>query len=93
MAQQTDISVPAQTWTQVTDADVTSITFQVRANDAVYIKGTTGAVAPTDTTGAIVYWSGQGELNKSLSDMFPGIAAVRVYAYCDGVATVSVGHG
>ena len=92
MAQQTDITVPAATWTQVTDANVTSITFQVRGHGPIYIKGTTSAVAPTDTTGAIVYVSGQGEVNKAMGDLFPGIAAVRVYAYSERVAIVSVGH-
>lgn len=81
MAQNTDIVLSAGSWTQLTDANVTSITFQNRSSDFILIKGTTGAVAPTDDDGAIRYNPGQGERNALLSDLFPGIAALRVYAY------------
>jgi hypothetical protein len=38
MAQNTTINVPAATWTILTDADVSAITFQNVGSDAVLIK-------------------------------------------------------
>lgn len=92
MAQNTDVVLPIATWTQLTDADVTSITFQNKSGAYILVKGTTGATAPTDDDGAIRYNPGQGELNTALSDLFPGIAAVRVYAYAPNGAEVLVSH-
>lgn len=92
MAQNTNISITPETWTQLTDADVTSITFQNRGSSHILVKGTTSASAPTDDTGAIRYNPGQGERNAFLSNLFPGIAAVRVYAFCETGNTVMVSH-
>lgn len=92
----TDI-VAAGAWTEITDADVTNITFFVDApngRNSVYIKATVGASAPTDLDGAIRYTDGQGERNVALTDLFPGISgANRVYAYpTDTIARVFVSH-
>lgn len=92
MAQNTTITLTANTWTQLTDADVTSITFQNTGGQFMLVKGTTGATAPTDTTGAVRYNPGQGERNVTLSDLFPGIAAVRLWALCDSAVGVVVSH-
>lgn len=93
MAQNTVKTLTADTWTQLTDADVTALTFMVRQGTQVYIAGTVGAVAPSDLNSAIPYAGGQGERNASLSDLFPGIAATRVYAYpIDEPAQVFVSH-
>ena len=92
MAQNTDIPLPTATWTQLTDADVTSITFQNKSGDYILVKGTVGASAPSDDDGAVRYNPGQGERNVSLSDLFPGVAATRVYAYAPTGAEVMVSH-
>lgn len=92
MAQNTTVSIPEKTWTQLTDADVTAITFQNKSGYHILVKGTTSASAPTDLDGAIRYNPGQGELNTALSDMFPGISAVRLYAYAPEGASVMVSH-
>lgn len=93
MARNTTINVPAVTWTQLTSADVTSITFQNVSGNFVLIKATVGANAPSDTTGAIRYNPGQGERNVALSDLFPGVSgANRVYAYSVDGAAVVVSH-
>jgi len=92
MAQNTDVVLPIATWTQLTDADVTSITFQNKSGNFIFVKGTAGASAPTDDDGAVRYNPGQGERNALLSDLFPGIAAVRVYAYAPTGAEVMVSH-
>lgn len=80
MTQNTTVSLVEDTWTQLTDGDVTAITFQVQRGDDVLVKGTVGAVAPTDNDGAVLYNTGQGEKNATLADLFPGVAATRVYA-------------
>lgn len=92
MAQNTTISLTAGEWTQLTDADITSITFQNTGNYAVFIKGTAGATAPTDRTGAVRYDTYEGERNALLSDLFPGISATRVYAFSFGTTSVMVSH-
>lgn len=92
MAQNTTTTLTAGAWTQLTDANVTSITFQNIGDYFCRIKGTTDATEPTDASGSIRYNPGQGERNVALSDLFPGIAAVRVWAYSDQGISVMVSH-
>jgi len=92
MAQNTDVVLPIEVWTQLTNADVTSITFQNKSGNFILVKGTVGASAPSDDDGAVRYNPGQGERNVSLSDLFPGVAATRVYAYAPTGAEVMVSH-
>lgn len=92
MAQNTDITLTANTWTQLTNADVTSITFQNKGTYHIFVKGTAGATAPTNDNGAVRYNPGQGERNVSLADLFPGIAATRVWALCQKPLEVMVSH-
>lgn len=94
MAQNTTIGLDADTWTQLTDADVTAITFQNRGSGDIYIEATVGAVAPTDFDGSILYRKGEGEANVLLSSLMPGVSgANRVYAYAVGEpADVFVSH-
>ena len=92
MPRNTDITIPLATWTQITDANVTSITFQNKGTFFVIVKGTTDTTAPTDENGSIRYNPGQGERNVPLSDLFPGVAAVRVWAYSPGGTSMMVSH-
>ena len=86
MAQNLNIALPKETWTQLSNADITAITFQNIGQDDIVVMGTASAVAPTDVNDGIRYAVGYGEANKSLADLFPGITAVRVYAYAVGAA-------
>lgn len=92
MAQNTDIVLTANTWTQLTDADVTSITFQNKGIYHILVAGTTGASAPTNDNGSIRYNRGQGERNVALTDLFAGIAAKRVWAFSHKSLEVMVSH-
>lgn len=93
MPQNTTITLAPGVWTQITNADATAITFQVRPSAyGVFISGAVGAVAPVTIDGAILYGPNQGEIKAALADLFPGVAATRVYAYSDGVAAVMVSH-
>lgn len=81
MAQNTTTTVgPGGDWVQLTDSDVTSITIQNIGGSKVMLKGTTSATAPTDDSGAIHLGAGQALINEFLSDLWPGVASVRVYA-------------
>jgi hypothetical protein len=93
MAQNTTISVPAATWTQLTDADITSITFQNVGSNHVVIKATTDGTAPTNLSGGFRYNPGQGERNVALSDLFPGIASRdRLWCYSTDGSSMVVSH-
>jgi len=93
MAQNLTITIPAATWTQLTDADVTAITFQNVGGSHILIKATTDGTAPTNASGAIRYNPGQGERNVSLADLFPGLAARdRVWAWAENTTPIFVSH-
>ena len=93
MAQNTTTNIPAATWTQLTDADVTTITFQNVGGDSVLIKATTNTTAPTTDAGAVRYPPGTGERNVAMSDLFPGLSgADRLWAYAKDGGRVMVSH-
>jgi len=93
-ARNATVGVTKQTWTQLTDADVTSITFQNASGYDVLIKATTDTTAPTDQDDVLVYGPGLGERNSLMTDLFPGLTgADRVWAYCSAAtASVFVSH-
>jgi hypothetical protein len=92
MAKQTLDFIDPETWTEITDSDVDSITFQNRSKAHVFVTGTGGA-APSGYEG-IRYNPGQGERNVQLSDLFPGESATRVWVYAPAAygAEVFVSH-
>jgi hypothetical protein len=91
MPQNTLIVVPANTPTLLTDATVTALTFQVSGGFPIRIQGTVGATPPS--TWGPTYNSGQGEANRTIADLFPGVSgANRVYAYAEIATTVWVSH-
>ncbi len=92
MAQNTDIVLTANDWTLLTDSNVTRVTFQNRGEYYILIKGTTDTTKPTNDNGAVRYNPGQGELNTLLSELFPGIAAVRLWAFSPKRLEVMVSH-
>lgn len=82
MAQPDDVEVAAGAWTLLTSSDVSGgVTFQNKSQNHVLVMGTVGAVAPTDENGAIRYEGFEGERNVSLSELWPAIAATRLYVY------------
>jgi hypothetical protein len=93
MAQNLTITIPAATWTQLTDADITALTFQNVGGNHILIKATTDGTAPTNFSAAIRYNPGQGERNVSLADLFPGLAARdRVWAWAENTTPIFVSH-
>jgi len=94
MAQLTTVSADAATWTQITNADATAITFQNQAGINMLLKGTTDGTAPTTTTGAIIYQPFTGEKNVTITDLFPepsGVDRLWVY-FAAGPGSVMVSH-
>ena len=79
MAQTTTIKLTRNVWTLLTNSNVTSLTFNNEGDSSVLVAGTIGAVVPTSDDGAITYEAGEGEANRSITELFPGIAATRIY--------------
>lgn len=78
-------------WTELTTADTAKLTFQVLRGDC-YIRGTETAVPPVARHG-LLYTPGAGEDDVPLTDLFPGIAARRVWARANwGNSAVTVSH-
>ena len=94
MAQNTTIILTPNAWTLLTDADITSLTFQFLGGWlGVKIKATVGTTAPANDLGAIVYKEGQGELSVDLADLFPGVVgANRVWAKAPTAGAIMVSH-
>lgn len=91
MTQTTTITVPADTWTELTDADATALRFVNEGPGTLYVKVTT-ASAPSDKTGAIPYRPGSGATTaETIAILFPGTTGGdRVWAYSEVRNTVSV---
>lgn len=82
-AQNETVAVPADTWTLITDADVSAATFQNTGQYPVLIKGQNGTTAPTDQNDALVYRPGEGETNLTLANKWLGVTTPnRIFAYC-----------
>jgi len=80
-------------WVELTDAEVSSVTFQNVGERAVYVKGTAGSDAPADFDGILEFPPGSQVVSNLLADLFPGIVGVnRLWAYANGLTTVSVSH-
>ena len=67
-------------WTQVTNAAVTTITFQAVQGNA-YVRGTVGAAAPASTVldGMLVPYS-FGEVARTMTALFTGAGINQIYA-------------
>ena len=93
MPANTTVTVPANTWTQITSGDATAITFQNLGTGGLAVLATVGATPPTSRSGAILYPPLAGERNTPLSDLFPGVSgATRVYARSASRSEVMVSH-
>lgn len=94
MPQNATVAVPAGTWTQLTNADVSALRVQNLNGYAIELKATVGATAPTNDAGAIVLAAWQAiAADLTLAQLFPGVSgANRVYAFSDAPALVSVSH-
>lgn len=93
MAANTNITAVAGQWTLLTTNDAAQATFQNLTNGVIKVKGTVGAVTPTNEDGAIAYPPFNGEMNANLSEMFPGITGVnRLYVKSGLGGSVPISH-
>ena len=77
MPQNTTINVTANTWTRLTDANVTAATFLNVGEFDIWVQGTVGAVAPTGGPAGLEYPPATGEANRTLSELYPGVSGVN----------------
>lgn len=97
---QVGVSCPVGAWTQLTNADITAITFQV-VSGSVKVRCTAGATPPALDAAGYVYHARpageqteDGELRVAIADLAIGAGINRVYAQPIGgrSATVVVDH-
>ena len=93
MARSEDLIIPAKTWTEITNSDVSSITFQNKsASIPMQVQATAGSVQPTGVEG-VLYTAGTGEFGLSLPSGFSGVTgANRVWVYANQQIEVFVSH-
>lgn len=78
---------------EITDGNVTSITFQNQSMTDILVKGTSDATPPTSEEGAIKYGAYAREANVSIADLWPGVLLVsRVWALAKYGGRVMVSH-
>lgn len=91
-ATNTAVTVATATWTEITTADSTSITFQNQTRAGLWVKATTGS-APSDRLGAIFYAPREGEAARAIADMFPGVSSGdRIWVYAEDGGPVMISH-
>lgn len=90
MAMSTIVTIPANTWTQITTGDATTVTVIHRGGAECLLQPTVGANAPssTDRTG-LPLAAGRmgfvdGFLKELLTDLWIPAGVNRVYAYAMG---------
>lgn len=75
---QTTVLCSPNQWTQLTNSDSTELTFQVQTSD-IYVRFTAGTTTPTETRG-LEYAEGEGELQKTFTDLTSLSGANRAWA-------------
>lgn len=86
-------TLPAGEAVLLTDADITSLTFQNVDPQSAWVIGTADATPPGSWSGALRVGPGEGRLNVALADLFPGIAGVaRLWARSDVGGAMAIGH-
>ena len=96
MARSEDLTIQPKVWTEITNADVTAITFQNKAKGrVVLVSATVGSVEPTSLDG-VEYPPSEGHYDLHLATAFPGVSgANRVWVYsldAKGLIPVFVSH-
>jgi hypothetical protein len=92
-AQHRDIPIPAKTWVQLNDGDITSaMTIQSRYPYDILLKPGTTTTLPSNQAGAFLYRPGAGEL-RSIASLCPGVSgADNIFAWCSEATIVTVSH-
>lgn len=95
MAQNITLTIPANTWTMITDASVTAVRVQNKSLFTVELSATASIVAPSNSNGSLDLAGGETlAADLTLAQIFPGVAgASRLWVYSkDFSAVLSVSH-
>lgn len=93
MARNENVTIPQNTWTQLTNADATAVRVQNIGGLTLYLRGTADSTAPTNDSGAILLRPMETiTADVTLESLFPSGGASRLWAWCGGPGTVSVSH-
>lgn len=91
-ARNATINLAANTWTQLTDGNVTVLRLENQSAHVVHVLATNGEVEPTSTSGSVWVTPSERDIYV-LSSVWPGVAgANRVYAFSAQGASMSVSH-
>ncbi len=86
------LNEPPADWVELTEADISSATFQNTGDQPFYLQATTGD-KPTTVDGSIEYPAAAKETNVTIASLFPGVSgADRLWAYANKQTTVMVSH-
>ena len=92
MPQNTTISIPANTWTQISDANVTVMRVCSLGTEPISLQATVGATPPSNLLGVVPIIPREVRV-VDLAQLWPGVAgANRVYAYSSVAAKISVSN-
>jgi hypothetical protein len=91
------LTCPTNTWTELTNSDTASVTFQV-LDGAVEVHATVGAVPPAATSRGFMYVNNgsgarEGEIGVLTASYAPGANRVYARGLSGRAAAVLVSHG
>ncbi len=94
MAQIVNLDIPANTWTELTNANAAAVRVSNLGGSELRLKGTVGSTTPTDDEGAIPLAPGQTLLSDvTLAVLWPEPSGVnRLWAFCQVNGKASVSH-
>ena len=94
MARNDNVTIPALTWTQLTNANATAIRVQSVILSEMTLQATNGVTAPTTQVGAIVLAGGAVlAADLTIAQLWPGVTgANRVWAFARTPSVASVSH-
>jgi hypothetical protein len=94
MARNDNVTIPAITWTQLTNANTTAIRVQSVIGSEMRLQATNGTTAPTTQVGVIVLAGGAVlAADLTIAQLWPGVTgANRVWAFTTAASVASVSH-
>lgn len=92
MARNATVSLINDVWTELTNSDVTHISFQNLGNEDIEILGSTSATPPADDARGYIWDGKKGAQNLALNELFLGMGAVRLFARTEAATKVRVDH-
>ena len=94
MARNNNVEIPPAVWTQLTNANASSIRVQSVSGSEMRLQATNGTTAPTTQVGTIALAGGAVlAADLTIAQLWPGVAgANRVWAFANTASVASVSH-